>query len=189
MRRIGACLAVCLLAGLVVAVEPPEPPPGPSAASKLTNAESVRRKLGLYSNYPSVPAIGTVKVAVLDSGFDRYGNPGPTSPNAPAPLLIDPGSYLLDWCCFLFQSEPLALRGCEAAILPGAEETGKSAEPEPDFESFTAEFAGGGLAQISFGRYHRGAWGEATKFLPPPGFQVYAERGLAKARDVMREIG
>ncbi len=72
MRRLGACLSVCLLAGLVVAVEPPEPTPSLTAASKLTNAESVRRKLGLYSNYPAVPAIGTVKVAILDSGFDRF---------------------------------------------------------------------------------------------------------------------
>ncbi|MBY0397885.1 MAG: gfo/Idh/MocA family oxidoreductase, partial [Thermoleophilia bacterium] len=33
--------------------------------------------------------------------------------------------------------------------------------------------------QISIGRYHRPAWGDATRFLPPPGFQVYAERGAA----------
>src|SRR5262249_39456771 len=59
-------------------------------------------------------------------------------------------------------------------VLPGA------AGPEgPDFESFLVEFAGGGLAQLSLGRYHRAAWGEATRFLPPPGLQVYAERGAA----------
>ena len=28
-------------------------------------------------------------------------------------------------------------------------------------------------------RYHRGAWGESAKFLPPPGVQVFAERGAA----------
>ena len=80
MRRIGACLAVCLLAGLVVADEPPEPTPSLTSASKLTNAESVRRKLGLYANYPAVPAIGTVKVAILDSGFDRYDGKRPYLP-------------------------------------------------------------------------------------------------------------
>ena len=80
MRRIGACLAACLLAGLVVAVEPPEPTPSLTSACKLTNGESIRRKLGLYPNYPSVPAIGTVKVAVLDSGFDRYDGKRPYLP-------------------------------------------------------------------------------------------------------------
>ena len=37
-------------------------------------------------------------------GFDRYGQPGPTTQMAPAPLLIDPGSYLLDWCRCIFQA-------------------------------------------------------------------------------------
>jgi predicted dehydrogenase len=118
-------------------------------------------------------------------GFDRYGSPGPTTQMTPAPLMIDPGSYLLDWCCFLFQSEPLALQGFEGTVLPGLAEsgaapvTGPGPGPGCDFESFTAEFAGGGVAQISFGRYHRNAWGDATRFLPPAGFQVYAERGAA----------
>ena len=49
----------------------------------------------------------------------------------------------------------------------------------PDFESFLAEFAGGGTAQIAFGRYYRNAWGDANRFLPAPGFQVFAERGAA----------
>lgn len=112
-------------------------------------------------------------------GYDRYGSPGPTTQMTPAPLMIDPGSYLLDWCSFLFQSDPVALRGYAGAILPGPADDPKGAPAEPDFESFTAEFVGGGMAQISFGRYHRDAWGDATKFLPPPGFQVYAERGAA----------
>jgi predicted dehydrogenase len=109
-------------------------------------------------------------------GFDRYGHPGPTTQLTPAPLLIDPGSFLLDWCCFLFQAEPEALHGCEGTVLPDAAE---SAASGPDFESFVAEFAGGGLAQISISRFHRPTWGDATKFLPPPGFQIYAERGAA----------
>lgn len=114
-------------------------------------------------------------------GFDRYGSPGPTTQMTPAPLMVDPGSYLLDWCGFLFQSEPLALQGCEAVILPksGGKESEARTVADHDFESFVAEYPGGGRALISFGRYHREAWGEATKFLPPPGFQVYAERGAA----------
>lgn len=112
-------------------------------------------------------------------GFDRYGSPGPTTQTTPAPLMIDPGSYLLDWCCFLFQSDPLTLQGQQGVILPGPGGDSPGAPSGPDYEGFVAEFAGGGVAQISFGRYHRGAWGEATKFLPAAGFQVYAERGAA----------
>ena len=44
-------------------------------------------------------------------GFDRYGQPGPSTQIAPASLLVDPGSYLLDWCRFVFQAEPTAVQG------------------------------------------------------------------------------
>ena len=107
-------------------------------------------------------------------GFDRYGQPGPTTQLAPAPLTLDPGGNLLDWCRFVFQAEPTGLQGFGATALPG-ESTGSG----PDFAGFVAEFPGGELAQVGFGRYHRGPWGEATRFLPQPGFQVYAERGVA----------
>lgn len=97
-------------------------------------------------------------------GFDRYGEPGPTTQLAPGCLLIDPGGNLVDWCRFVFQAEPVAVQGCGV---------------EPDFEGLTLEFPGGGLAQIGIGRYHRSRWGEASRFLPQPGFQVFAERGAA----------
>ena len=42
-----------------------------------------------------------------------------------------------------------------------------------------ATFPGSATAQISFGRYHRAPWGDASRFLPAPGFQVFAERGAA----------
>ena len=80
MRRSGAILATCILSGVLLAVEPPASAPAVVSASKVTNAESVRRKLGLYANYPAVPNIGTVKVAVLDSGFDRYDGKRPYLP-------------------------------------------------------------------------------------------------------------
>jgi predicted dehydrogenase len=123
--------------------------------------------------------IGSPRLIVGHSrlfGYDRYGTPGPTTQVTPAPLLVDPGSYLLDWCCFLFQADPIWLQGGGGRILPKASE---GLAPGLDFESFSVEFEGGGMAQISFGRYHREAWGEATRFLPAPGFQVYAERGAA----------
>jgi predicted dehydrogenase len=108
-------------------------------------------------------------------GYDRYGQPGPTTQMAPAPLVIDPGSYLLDWCSFLFQAQPSAVQG-NAGIVLRDDGSGGAVS---DFESFYVEYEGGGMAQIAFGRYHRSSWGEATRFLPQTGFQVYAERGAA----------
>jgi predicted dehydrogenase len=108
-------------------------------------------------------------------GFDRYAPPGPTTQIAPAPLLIDPGSYLLDWCGFIFQALPEAVQGFRCQVLTSE----SSGDPESDFESFVATFSRGATAHISFGRYHRVRWGEANRFLPPPGFQVFAERGAA----------
>jgi predicted dehydrogenase len=108
-------------------------------------------------------------------GFDRYALPGPATQIAPAPLVIDPGSYLLDWCVFLFQSLPVAMGGLRSVVFP-AEAGGNI---EPDFESFVTVFTGGATAEIAYGRYHRVRWGEASRFLPASGFQVYAERGAA----------
>jgi predicted dehydrogenase len=108
-------------------------------------------------------------------GFDRYAIPGPTTQNAPAPLLIDPGSYLLDWCGFIFQAMPEAIEGSRCQVIP----TEGAVDVESDFESFIATFSRGATAQISFGRYQRACWGEASRFLPAPGFQVFAERGAA----------
>ncbi|APW59402.1 Gfo/Idh/MocA family protein [Paludisphaera borealis] len=108
-------------------------------------------------------------------GFDRYAVPGPTTQVVPVPLTIDPGSYLLDWCSFLFQAPPESISSARSVVLPPEQ----GANAEADFESFTAEFPGGAAAQISYNRYHRTAWGEASRFLPPAGFQVFAERGAA----------
>ncbi len=107
------------------------------------------------------------------TGFDRYGQPGPSTQIAPAPLLIDPGSYLLDWCRFVFEAEPTAVQGWAGAIL--------ASDPagEPDYATFLAEFGEKGVAEVSVGRYHRSAWGDAGRFLPQPGIQVLAERGAA----------
>jgi predicted dehydrogenase len=108
-------------------------------------------------------------------GFDRYAVPGPTTQIAPAPLCVDPGSYLLDWCCFVFQNLPEALHGFRCHVVPAL----ARGDQESDFESFVATFAGGATAQISYGRYHRAIWGDASQFLPAAGFQVFAERGAA----------
>ncbi len=108
-------------------------------------------------------------------GFDRYGTPGPTTQLVPLPLSIDPGSFLLDWARFVFDEEPQTIRATQGNVMPAPDSPIK----DSDYLSFTIEFPRGGLAQIGIGRYDRPAWGEATRFLPQPGFQVFAERGAA----------
>ncbi len=109
-------------------------------------------------------------------GFDRYAVPGPTTQIAPAPLAIDPGSYLVDWCCYVFQSLPEALHGFRCQVISSPDH----AEPGRRFREFRCQLSPkGATAQISYGRYHRTPWGDASRFLPLPGFQVFAERGAA----------
>jgi predicted dehydrogenase len=108
-------------------------------------------------------------------GFDRYAVPGPTTQIAPAPLSIDPGSYLLDWSSFVFQALPVKLHGFRCQVLPFRE----GGNQDSDYESFVASFAQGAMAHISYSRFQRASWGEATRFLPTPGFQVFAEHGVA----------
>jgi predicted dehydrogenase len=110
-------------------------------------------------------------------GFDRYAVPGPTTQIAPAPLLIDPGSYLLDWCSFVFQKLPERLHGFRCQVAPARDREPR--DQDSDFESFVAAFPDGAMAHISYGRYQRALWGDANRFLPPAGFQVFAERGAA----------
>lgn len=106
-------------------------------------------------------------------GYDRYGQPGPGIQLTPAPLLIDPGSFLIDWCRFLFGNDPWDIHRTSGVVL------GNGGPPGPDYESFSARFPGGGIAEIASYRYHGEAWGEASRFLPHPGFQVFAEHGAA----------
>ena len=78
----------------------------------------------------------------------------PDHANDPAPLIVDPGSYLLDSCCFLFGTAPRSVQRVAGNVLPDAQESNHGG---PDFESFTFTFENGGNVQISLGRYHRGA--------------------------------
>lgn len=103
-------------------------------------------------------------------GFDRYGQPGPTTQNAPVSLLVDPGSYLVDWCRFVFQSDPVRLQGFGALGLPSQ---GQNPSPTPpgDFASLHLEFPMGKTAQIEVTRYDAKSWGDATRFLPCRAFK------------------
>ncbi len=108
-------------------------------------------------------------------GYDRYAIPGPTTQIAPSPLLVDPGSFLLDWCRHVFGAPFERLVGTSSRVL----DTPEIASGETDFETFSARFVGGGTANLSYGRHHRSVWGETSRFFPAQGFQVYAERGAA----------
>lgn len=110
-------------------------------------------------------------------GFDRYGEPGPSTQLAPTALMVDPGGNLVDWCRSLFDADPIALQACGTQVLAGPA-TGPEVH-EPDFQSLTLEFPDGGLAQLQISRYDRSVWGEASRILPPPGFQILTERGAA----------
>lgn len=112
--------------------------------------------------------------------FDRHGAPGPAAQLQPAPLLIDPGCYLIDWCGVVFESAPISIQafGGRALNHPNAE-SADDAISDLDFAGFVLRFARGETAQIDICRYHREAWGDASRFLPAPGFQVFARRGAA----------
>jgi predicted dehydrogenase len=118
---------------------------------------------------PARLVVGQVRL----SGFDRYGQPGPSTQIVAGPLIVDPGIYVLDWCRFVFGREPTTVSRAGGVIIPGVDPV------ENDVEAITAEFPEGAIAQLTIARYHRGAWGEASKHLPTPGLQVYAERGAA----------
>lgn len=54
----------------------PSPRQSPQAsASRLANAEEIRKQLGLTPAFDNLPAIETMKVAVLDYGFDGVNGP------------------------------------------------------------------------------------------------------------------
>lgn len=73
-----------LLAVSVVGVAADPPPP---SASRVSNADDARRKLGLSPHYLSPPRIGDVKIAVLDSGFDGIDGKRPYLP--PSAVVVE----------------------------------------------------------------------------------------------------
>jgi len=85
-RELAACLLTLLALGRVGSAQSDGPyregtTPGrrPSAAH-LANAREVRARLGLVPEYEVVPGIATLKVAVLDHGFDGVGGGRPYLP-------------------------------------------------------------------------------------------------------------
>ena len=100
-------------------------------------------------------------------GVDRYGEPGPSTLLAPAPLTLDPGAFLLDWCRFISQDEPVGLHAFGASVLE-----------ENDFEGFAAEFAGGDAGPDQFRPPPPGPLGQRPPC--PAGLGI---PGVRRARD------
>jgi predicted dehydrogenase len=165
-------------------------PPGLEALAATVRASGVPFVPELARRfYPATLRLGELLATTLGPprlilgharlfGYDRYGMPGPSTQLAPMALSVDPGANLLDWCRYLIRAEPSAIEGFGTAVLPEAARASDPASGE-DFEGFVLRFPGGELAQMTVGRFHRSAWDEATRFLPPPGIQVFAERGVA----------
>ncbi|MDX2039225.1 MAG: Gfo/Idh/MocA family oxidoreductase [Isosphaeraceae bacterium] len=103
---------------------------------------------------------------------DRDVTPGPTTQVAPAPLVVDPGAFLIDWTRQIFGRTPDRVAGEQTHLLvpPGG---------EPDYQVITARYSDGAVARHTIFRFHRDAWGEPAGKLGTPGIQVFAERGSA----------
>lgn len=82
----SACLLILVTLGVTAPAQRTEPKPEaptpirPVAVARLANADEVRKRLGLVSEYANVPGVEAVKVAVLDYGFDGVGNDRPYLP-------------------------------------------------------------------------------------------------------------
>jgi hypothetical protein len=69
-----AGLLALLALGVTGRAQPPAAPAQPVSAARLTNAPEVRKRLGLTPEYDNVPGLESLKVAVLDYGFDGVGS-------------------------------------------------------------------------------------------------------------------
>jgi hypothetical protein len=75
MRLLG-CLAFLALVASGWPIEWAEAAPVPAApGARLSNADAVRRHLGLTPGYDALPGIGSLKIAVLDYGFEGVSGP------------------------------------------------------------------------------------------------------------------
>ncbi|MFO0822020.1 MAG: S8 family serine peptidase [Gemmataceae bacterium] len=71
-----ACVIAALMCGLPIVAEQPRP----IAVARVLKPDDARRKLGLLPSYAAVPGLKSIKVAVLDSGFDGLDGKRPYLP-------------------------------------------------------------------------------------------------------------
>jgi len=84
---------------------------------------------------------------------------------------------LVDWCCYVVGSEPVSVSGVQHRQVDG--EPAKHDYRMLSLDFSTGELGTGPLAQVSYGRYFRATWPEATSFRPPSDLQVCCEKGVA----------
>src|ERR1700744_4206324 len=83
-----ACLIAFLISGRAGWAQPDGPSSGVSrtgtrlAAAHLVNGPEVRQRLGLVRDYEGIAGIESIKVAVLDFGFDGVGSGRPYLPES-----------------------------------------------------------------------------------------------------------
>ena len=81
--RATACLFALLVSGRAGRAQTDRPSPGASVpgnrptASRMVDAGEVRKRLGLVPEYQGIAGIESVKVAILDYGFDGVGSGRP----------------------------------------------------------------------------------------------------------------
>ena len=108
------------------------------------------------------------------NGQDRFGPPGPSVQTAPAPLRLDPGAPLADWCRYVFQAaDPLEESGTAFKF------EFREADGSPEYATFSAQFDDDGVARIDASRRSSDPWGDAGAAPPERGLTVHAEKGSA----------
>lgn len=75
MTRLALIAVLVAAAGLRA-----DDPPRRAAVAKVVNPDDARRRLGLLPNYPNLPHLKFVKVAVLDTGFEGFDGKRPYLP-------------------------------------------------------------------------------------------------------------
>ena len=111
------------------------------------------------------------------ASFDRYGLPGPNTQNTPVSLRVDPMYFLMDWVRHIIGEKPV--RMVETDTSSGLASGPKTSLKEAEFCSITLQFAGGAVAQMTCHRHDQARWGDITRVPSGPGFQVFAEKGMA----------
>ncbi len=111
------------------------------------------------------------------ASFDRYGLPGPNTQNTPVSLRIDPMYFLTDWVRQMIAENVAKIVETNTSTSLALNQ--KSPAGEVEFCSFTLQFNGGAIAQMTCYRHHQSRWGDIARVPAGPGFQVFAERGMA----------
>jgi predicted dehydrogenase len=134
-----------------------------------------RRLHELIENHigPVRMILGQTRIAA----FDRYGQPGPNSQNIPVALRVDPMYFLTDWARYVIQDNPTEIIQSDIPIQIGNDQ--EANRSETDFCSFTLKFQSGALAQMTCYRHQQSLWGDVGRVPPSPGYQVFAESGMA----------